>query len=98
MKTIIKYLLVLSLTLNLNCWAQDPGDTRGLANKDTWKGKRELKRQMKVKNRSVKNAKKQESEAALRNPVKNYTVGKHKKTRVKKTKNRERRTGEPKEK
>lgn len=100
MKTIIKYLLIASLVFSLKGWAQqDPRDTRALSDKTSFKGQRELKKEMKIRKRSEKNAKHQQTKSVKKNPVRNYTVGKRKKSKVitKKTRNREKRAKVPAE-
>ena len=86
MKTLIKYLVVLACVFSINCFAQQPGDRHGIADKNTYKGKRELRREMKIKHRSEKNADRQERRAIRHSPIKHYTVGKHKKIRLRKNK------------
>jgi hypothetical protein len=98
MKNLFKYLLVFSFLFSLNCVAQEPGDSKPLASKSTMKGRKELRKERKVKKHSDGNAKKQERSAIKRSKVKHYTVGKSKKMRPRKSKNKEKKTDEPKEK
>ncbi len=88
MKKIIKYALIFSLLFSLKGMAQEPGDSYTLADKTTLKGKKESRREKKIKKNSRKNLKKQEHLAAKKNKVRKYTVSPWPKKR-KKVKNTE---------
>jgi hypothetical protein len=98
MKTIVRCFVLLCLFYSIQGFAQQPGDRKGLADKTTLKGKHELRKEMRIKKRSERNAKNQESKAAMKSPIKNYRVGKQKKVKVQKSKNKEMKTEEPREK
>jgi hypothetical protein len=74
MKTIIKYSLIFCLLFSLKGIAQEPGDSYPIADKTTLKGKKELRREKKIKRHARRNTKKQEHLAAKKNKVKKYTI------------------------
>jgi hypothetical protein len=94
MKTIIKYALVFCLLFSLKGVAQEPGDSHPLADKTTLKGKKELRREKRIKKAERKNAKKQERLAARKSKVKKYTISLRPNKR-KKVKNKEHKTVSP---
>lgn len=77
MKTVTKCLLILSLLFGLRAAAQEPGDSKMLASKSSVKGRHELSREMKIKKRERKNAKRQERAAFKKSPLnKSFSLGK----------------------
>ena len=74
MKTIIKYLLVLSLFFSIKGVAQQPGDYYTIADKTTLKGKKELRREKRIKRHELRHTKREERKAYKKNSVKKYTV------------------------
>lgn len=103
MKSTIKYLLivVLGLVFGVSAYAQSqPSDRLPIADKNSFKGRRELKKERKVKVRMDKHNKKNARKAIKASKASKYTVGKSRKIRLRKTKSKENKTSvvEPKEK
>jgi hypothetical protein len=99
MKTIIKCLLAISLLWCLKLPAQSqPSDRLPLADKSSLKGKKELRKEMKIKRASDRNAKKQERKAIKKHKVSKYTVGKSKRPKLKKNREKKGKGDSPKEK
>ncbi|MCE3259041.1 MAG: hypothetical protein K0S12_682 [Bacteroidetes bacterium] len=87
MKPIIKYLLFFCLLFGLKATAQEPGDSRPLASNSSIGGRKELKREKKVKKQSYRNAKEQERKAWKKSPNnKKFKLGKKSRKKVKKNK------------
>ncbi|MBI2721694.1 MAG: hypothetical protein HYX39_05930 [Bacteroidetes bacterium] len=97
MKIAMKYLLIFCLFFGLKSIAQQPGDSRVMASKNSIKGRSELKKENNVKNRSRKNAKNQERAAFKKSPLnKNFNLGKKSKKHMKKSKEKKPKNDEPK--
>lgn len=97
MKTIIKYLLFFGLIFGLKVSAQGPGDSRSLASNNSIGGRQQLKKEKKVKKRSLENAKQQERKAWKKSPNnKKFSLGKKSRKKVKVKKNKEKKNERPK--
>jgi hypothetical protein len=87
MKKSITYIILFVVLFCMQGMAQKPGDTKVLADNKTHSGKRELRRETRVKRHEERNLKKQEHKAnkAAAKRIHKKTLGK----RVKKRKNKE---------
>ena len=100
MKTSIKFIFILffSLFMGIESFAQSqPSDRVPMADKSTIKGRKELKKEKKIRRRTLRHTKRAERKAIKASKATKYTVGKGKKRRPSK-KGKEKGSTEPKEK
>jgi hypothetical protein len=100
MKTSIKLIFILffSLFMGIESFAQSqPSDRVPLADKSTIKGRKELRKEKKIRRRTERHTKRVERKAIKASKATKYTVGKAKKPRLKK-KGKEKGSTEPKDK
>jgi hypothetical protein len=91
MRNLLKILITVFLFLSMGVFAQEPGDSRPLADNTTFKGRREMKREKKVKRSERKNAKQQERTSIKKRDFgKKIVIGPRKKRN--KGKNKEKKT------
>lgn len=84
MKNLFKILIPLFLFSGFSTFAQEPGDSRPLADNSTFKGRREIKREKKIKGAERKNAKHQERKAMKKRDYgQKIVIGKRKRGKVK---------------
>jgi len=91
MKIFFKYLIALFLLISFTLPAQEPGDTRPLADNSTFKGRREIKREKRIKHPDKYAAKHNEKKAMKKRDYgKKIIIGKRNKRA--KVKNKEKKS------